>query len=144
VAERFGVSGYPTTVVIGAEGRVVLYEAGAILNADVSLEGLVKRELERIRSGEGTSREDYIAGLADQPPFPGTEELETEPKLEGRALHIAEIMTCPCGCSDKVAECGCDTANRITTALLAMDLTDRDDADVIRELDARFCVGGTG
>lgn len=142
VTRRFGVASYPTTVVIGADGRIVLYEVGAILNAEVVLEPVVAPEVERIAAGEGVTREAYLAELEAQAPLPGFE--EPEPRLAGRARAIAEEMTCPCGCSDKVWDCGCDTADRITAALEAMDLEGREDTEIITELNARFCVGAEG
>lgn len=142
-ARSLGVTAYPTTVVVGANGRIALYESGAILNAQVALQPTVEREIKHLAGGHGVSRKDYLAGLAAQSPLPGTEP-RGEPHLTGRKLKIAQEMTCPCGCSNKVAACGCDTAKRVMAALAKMDIKGRDDNDVIRELNKRFCVGGGG
>ena len=37
IMEKYGVEAYPTTVLVNTQGRVEIYESGAIANADVSL-----------------------------------------------------------------------------------------------------------
>jgi hypothetical protein len=51
-------------------------------------------------------------------------------------------MDCPCGCSDKVAKCGCKTSKNIKARLGAMKLEQRTDVDVVRELNSEFCMAG--
>ena len=56
VAEKYRIGSYPTTVVISPHGRIVLYEAGAIANADVSLAPVVRMHfsaLEHMPQGYG-------------------------------------------------------------------------------------------
>ncbi len=59
VQRRYGVDSFPTTVVIGADGRIKLYEVGMIANTDVALRALVDRERSLIASGRGISAEGY-------------------------------------------------------------------------------------
>lgn len=141
IGKAYSVSAYPTTVVIGADGRVKLYEVSAIANADVSLDGIVARERTAIRDGHGISADAYRQVLATQPRIasggPGP--------LIGRALRIADAMTCPCGCDDKVNACSCATAKQIRARLAANTYDGQSDVDVIQALNREFCVkGGEG
>jgi len=130
-AEALGVASFPTTVVVGPDGRIVLYETGAITNAEVSLAGPVSAAVRRLSRGETVTKEAYLAALAAEPP-----------PLTGRAKAIADAMPCPCGCSDAVAKCGCQTARKIISKLRDGSFGEKSDADVMRELDREFCVKG--
>jgi thiol-disulfide isomerase/thioredoxin len=141
IGKSYDVSAYPTTVVIGADGRVKQYEVSAIANADVSLDGVVTRERTAIRDGHGVSADAYRQALASQPRKPS----DGPAPLMGRALRIADAMTCPCGCDDKVTACSCGTAKQIR-ARLASGLNDtQTDVEIIEALNREFCVkGGEG
>ncbi|MEO5824057.1 MAG: TlpA disulfide reductase family protein [Vicinamibacteraceae bacterium] len=135
VQRRYGVDSFPTTVVIGADGRIKLYEVGMIANADVALRGLVDRERALIARGQGISVEGYRAALAAARP-PGT-------SATIRATRIAEAMPCPCGCADQtVAVCRCRTATGIKGRLAADSFGGRSDAEVMEALNREFCMKG--
>jgi thiol-disulfide isomerase/thioredoxin len=142
VLKRFGVTAFPTTVVIGADGRIKLYEVGAIANADVSLQPVVAPELGRLARGEGVSLDAYRAALAAEAPQPATQPDETTGELEGRAREIAQQMGCPCGCDDKVIACSCQTSKAIRSKLQQGGLEGKTDEQVIKELNAEFCGRG--
>jgi thiol-disulfide isomerase/thioredoxin len=142
VIKAYRVSAFPTTVVIGADGRVKLYESGAILNADVSLAGTIAPELEALRAGRGITLDGYRAALQVQPPLPRGREDEDDGALTGRALAIARKMGCPCGCDDTVHACGCQTADKIKARLAKGDFGDKTDAELMTELNAEFCMKG--
>jgi thiol-disulfide isomerase/thioredoxin len=134
VQRRYGVDSFPTTVVIGADGRIKLYEVGMIANTDVALRGLVDRERSLIASGRGISGAGYRAGL----PAAGT---AAGPAT--RAERIAAAMPCPCGCADQtVANCGCRTAKGIKARLATGGLEGRSDAAVMEALNREFCMKG--
>lgn len=137
IGKAYGVSAYPTTVVIGADGRVKLYTAGAIANADITLDDSVKPEQTALREGRGITAAAYHEALASTPQPAG--DAGTAP-LTGRARHIAEAMTCPCGCSDKVNGCSCSTAKRIRARLAAGSFGDQTDVQIIEALNREFCV----
>jgi thiol-disulfide isomerase/thioredoxin len=107
----FAVSAFPTNVLIGADGRVLLYEASAIANADVSLKPLVDPQLEMIRAGKGTSKEAYETAAASEN-YRGARgpERDSSIALQGRARAIAENIGCLCGCTNKLLDCTCQTA----------------------------------
>lgn len=135
--KQYDVTSFPTTVVIGADGRVKLRETGAILNAEVALDAVLRPEMESIRLGRGITKDDYLSALVAQPQ---TEKTATV--LNERAARIAAAMPCPCGCTDKVAECGCQTAKGIKARLAQSGFEPRTDAEVMEELNKEFCMKG--
>jgi thiol-disulfide isomerase/thioredoxin len=134
----YEVSSYPTTIVIGADGRVKLYEVGAISNADVALGPVVAPELAAIREGRGISVDAYREALARDPSKPAG----SATPLQGRGRRIAEAMPCPCGCSDKVYACGCRTAKSVKERLAQGGYDSKTDAEVMQELNKEFCMKG--
>jgi thiol-disulfide isomerase/thioredoxin len=135
----YGVDSYPTTVVIGTDGRVKVYEAGGIANADVSFGGSVSPELARARSGRGISAEDYWTALDAEPALPAAEPAP-DPTLEGRARTIADAMPCPCGCDDKVSACSCSVSTAIKARLAKGEFGTKSDVEVMQELNKEFCM----
>ena len=134
VQRRYGVDSFPTTVVIGADGRIKLYEVGMIANTDVALRALVDRERSLIASGRGISTEGYRTALAAAGPITGP---------ATRAERIAAAMPCPCGCADRtVAACGCRTATGIKARLAKGGLENQSDAAVMEALNREFCMKG--
>lgn len=140
----FTVRGLPTTIFIGADGTVNIYEIGPIRNADIAFEGFYKIGAEAIKTGKGIEKDAYLRNLQEQEK---SKPLKTEDKdkkdkykLSDRAKGIAEKMDCPCGCSDKVIKCECKTAKDIKKRLEAQDITGKTDSDIIKELNKEFCV----
>jgi peroxiredoxin len=149
IAKQYGVNAFPTTVVIGADGRVKLFESGAIANADVSLWPSLKPEIDAIRQGRGIKPDAWRAALAAAPK--GVEAADedatpSKPALTGRARHIADTMTCPCGCSNTVTVCTCHTAKGIKDKLAASgsdpNFAKQTDAEVMTSLNREFCMKG--
>jgi peroxiredoxin len=138
IQKQFGVSGLPTTVVIGADGRVKLYETGAIANADVTLRGIVETEVAAIVAGQAIGRDAYLKAIAESP----TDEIAGPRPLNGRARRIADAMPCPCGCDDHVSKCGCKTAKGIKARLAQNTFDGHTDADVMEALNKEFCMKG--
>ena len=141
--KSYGVQSYPTTVVIGADGRIQLYQLGAILNADVALAAIVDTHMTQIQQGRGISKENYLIAVQGetypQGPVPSPSDL---PKMSPRALQIASSMDCPCGCSDRLEACECNTARKAKAKLATLSLEGREDADVKEELNREFCMKG--
>jgi thiol-disulfide isomerase/thioredoxin len=141
VLERFEVEAFPTTIVIGADGRVKVYEVGQITNAEVSLGRAVDRERREIAAGRGITADAYRALLAKEPP--GTRvSAADEATLTGRAERIAKAMPCPCGCDDQLTDCGCRTAKQIKARLAEGDFGERSDAEIMEALNKAFCMKG--
>lgn len=140
IASNYGVESFPTTVLIGIDGRIALYQSGAISNAEVTLGGPLTAQRTARRQGAAISKEDYLAALEEQPDRPGGRGQSDQ--LEGRALRIAEEMPCPCGCEQQVLHCVCQTASKIKQRLADVEGDERDDAEIMQALDKEFCVGG--
>lgn len=141
IQKQYGVQSYPTNVLIGADGRVQIYEASAIRNAEVTLRPTVKAQLDLIRAGKGISREDYAVAAAGEnyrAVLPPPERADRS--LTGRALTIAQRMDCLCGCEKKVAVCTCNNAKKIKAELKKGEFGEKTDADVMRELGKQFCM----
>ncbi|MCK4910180.1 MAG: redoxin domain-containing protein [Thermodesulfovibrionales bacterium] len=147
IGELYNVRSFPTTVFIGADGRIKLYKIGQIVNADAAFKSLIEESMKQIESGEGISAEEYLAGLEAQEPMEDPYDYEDEPeedekeKLDGRALDIAKKMTCSCGCEDKVDKCKCSTAKSIRKKLAEGEFEGKSDEEIIKELNREFCVG---
>lgn len=140
----YTVRGFPTTVFIGADGTVNIYEIGPIRNADIAFEGFYKIGAEAIKTGKGIEKDAYLRNLQEQEkskPLKTEDKKEKDKyKLSDRAKGIADKMDCPCGCSDKVIKCECKTAKDIKKRLEAQDISGKTDVDIIKELNKEFCV----
>lgn len=145
IINKYGVSGYPTTVFIGANGKVQLYEVGPILNTDVAFKKLMEDNMQTLQTGKGISKQTYLAGVSKET-YKGinlrSHTHRHEKALTGRAKTISESMDCPCGCPEnKVNECTCSTAQNIRKKLRSMTFAKKTDEQVIKELNKEFCMG---
>ncbi len=145
IQKIFTVTGFPTTVFIGADGIVHIYEIGPIMNADIAFDAFYKTSMDIIKKGTGITKEAYLQKLKEQKelkPLIAEEKRDKEDgdNLTGRPKEIATKMDCPCGCSEKVIECSCKTAKNIKDALKKRNLTGKTDVDIIKELNKEFCV----
>lgn len=139
----YGVRSYPTTVFIGTDGIIHIYQIGPVMNADVAFDSFYKQGQELLMSGKGITPETYRQMVAAQDakkePETGEPGEKKAPQLTGRAKAIADKMGCPCGCEHKVSECGCKTGKDIKAALAKRKLDGKTDAEVIKELNKEFC-----
>jgi len=143
IRKQYGVDAYPTTVVIGVDGKVQFYESGALFNADVAFDELLHRNLEQIQAGRVISPEQYR--LEAQQSLKVTQQqqsAEEEIKLDDRGKRIVAKMDCPCGCDDKVQACTCNTSKKIQKALASEEFKDKKDDEIMRDLNKRFCSRG--
>jgi thiol-disulfide isomerase/thioredoxin len=143
--KAFSIRSYPTTVLIGADGTVQLYEVGSISNADVAFDALLAPAFAAIDAGTGITREAFLdnARPAEGKTIPAGREEESkkeEPALDGRAKVIADRMNCPCGCTHTLVECTCKTAKDIKTALRTRDWTGKTDEEVMTSLNREYCM----
>jgi thiol-disulfide isomerase/thioredoxin len=146
IRKKYGVGSFPTTVVIGVDGKVQLYETGALANADVAFDALLQQNQKLLQAGQTISPEAYRLAAQNQPNLPLRQPEPTpEPKevfrLDERGKRIVARMTCPCGCDDKVQACSCNTSKNIKKALASEDFKDKPDDEIIRALNKRFCSG---
>lgn len=141
----FGVESFPTSVFIGADGKIALYEMGGLANADVTFAGLLRESRASIAAGKGIAQAVYLEAQKNQklePPSTGEEKPADKVVLEGRSLKIAERMQCVCGCEHKLLECTCSTGTKMKQELKALKADDpRSDEEIIRQIDKQYCVG---
>lgn len=143
--KAFSIRSFPTTVLIGADGTVQLYEVGSISNADVAFDALLVPAFAAINAGTGITREAFLertktaggTALSDGPEEKNEPE---EPALAGRAKAIADRMNCPCGCSHTLIECTCKTGRDIKAALRTRDWTGKTDEEVMTTLNREYCM----
>jgi peroxiredoxin len=146
VLAQYHVTAYPTTVVIGLDGKIQLYESGAIQNADVVFDP-IRAANDRIRkAGRAISPEDYQSQSREHPKLlDGSRSAALPPppapKLDQRADRIVTKMDCPCGCDKKVFACTCHTSKNVKNALSTEDFKNSSDVEIIHALNKRFCGG---
>jgi len=146
VQRHYGVGSFPTTVLIGVDGKVQFYETGALANANVAFDQLVKDNLAQLRLGREISPDEYLKQAQLHPSLPvnqpeTTISQEEQYKFDDRGKRIVARMDCPCGCDDKVQKCTCKTSKKIKRALTTEDFKDQPDDAIIRSLNKRFCTG---
>lgn len=148
IQKQYGVSAFPTTVLIGVDGKVQFYEMGALANADVAFDNLLRQNRQLMQSGKVISTEDYRLQAAKQPSLPvrqvdQTIAINADYKLDARGQRIIARMDCPCGCDNKVQACTCNTSKSIKKALSDEDFKNQSDDQIISALNKRYCVGAT-
>jgi thiol-disulfide isomerase/thioredoxin len=142
---KYGVRSYPTTIVIGADGRIELYETSTIVNADVSLVAPVAKARQTIQAGQGIKKDAYLAALASEKngsPTSFRGRSRSEGELTGRAHDIAAKMSCLCGCTNKLLDCSCKTASGMKKKLKDGPLDGKSDEEIMAALGKEFCMGG--
>jgi thiol-disulfide isomerase/thioredoxin len=146
IRKRYGVNAFPTTVLIGVDGKVQFYEAGALVNAEVAFDNLLRQNRQLIQSGQIISPGDYRLEAQKQPALPvheADEKSSNEEKynFDARGKRIVARMDCPCGCDKKVQTCTCRTSQNIKKALSSEDFKDKPDDEIMKALNKRFCSG---
>src|SRR5437868_10859295 len=86
IQKKYGVEVFPTTVVIGVDGKVQLYETGALVNADVAFDNVLQKNQQLIKAGQTISPEAYRLAAQNQQSLPlrhaEQEETKEEPQLD--------------------------------------------------------------
>jgi thiol-disulfide isomerase/thioredoxin len=143
IRNQYGATAFPTTVLVGVDGRVQFYEVGGLANAEVAFDNLLKVNSQYTKSGLVISPEEYKKQVAKQPPLlaPVPPPAEAAIKLDERGKRIAAHMDCPCGCDKRVEVCKCKTATRIKKALTTGKFASQTDARIMTALNKRFCMG---
>ena len=146
IQRNYGVNSFPTTVVIGVDGKVQFYETGSLANADVAFDKLLQGNLDQLKLGREISADAYRREAQLHPSLPvnqpQTKKTEEEAyKFDERGKRIVARMDCPCGCDKKVQACTCNTSNHIKKALVSEDFKDQPDDAIVRSLNKRFCSG---
>ncbi len=146
IAKQYGVGAYPTTVLIGVDGKVQFYETGALVNAEVAFDNLLSQNRQLSQKGAVISPDDYRVQAQKHPALPSRQPevksaSEEQYKFDERGKRIVARMDCPCGCVKKVETCTCNTSTKIKTALTSENFKDEPDDEIVRSLNKRFCSG---
>ena len=115
VQKQYGVSGFPTTVLVGVDGRVQLYEVGGLPNADVAFNTFLAINHKLLSSGQAMTTEAYLKQSSQVSQRETGTKIEDKEAyvLDARAKRIATNMDCPCGCDKRVDPCDCHTSRKI-------------------------------
>lgn len=137
IARSLGVKSVPTSIFIGLDGRVALYQVGAITNAEMALQDPME-EQRRIRaSRKQVTPEEYRRGLVAQAPLPEAFSREREspkrPSLDEAHRAVAAKLRCA-NCDQDILKCGCEYCLDIQRRLGAMDIKDKSDDQILRDL----------
>lgn len=141
VEKAYGVGAYPTTVLVGVDGKIQFYHTGALANADVALDMILTSNQHMLKSGGAITRDEYLSRPERVTMGPHPVKSPAALALDGRGGRIAAIMDCPCGCEKRVAACTCHTAANIKRELAASSFKNQADAEIIRRLDRKYCMG---
>jgi peroxiredoxin len=135
IADLYDVSSVPTTVIIGLDGTVKLYDSGAISNANIAFDYVISEDLYGDSGRRGITAEEYRRAYAQQG-HPGDRVRRQEDdgaELDGRAREIAARIRCP-SCGEAVLDCDGRSATSIKERLAKMDLDGLSDEEVVVEL----------
>lgn len=160
IQKQYNVSAFPTTVLIGVDGKIQFYESGELSNPEVAFDNFLRMNRSLIDSGKAISPENYRQQSHEHPSLPTHPSANSKPastegsgsadaggdniKLDARGQRIAVRMGCPCGCAQTVSACVCSTSKNIKRALASEDFKNTPDDQIIRGLNNRFCVGPSG
>lgn len=134
IRDEYAIDAFPTTVFIGIDGRIGIYQVGAISNSEVTFEPLYTTNVALLKENGGIDRETYLACLKKQP-SPPKEESQTDSPivLEGKAQEFGSRMVCP-SCGKSLLRCRCDFCDDIKKKLQGMQLDGKTDEKVLTEL----------
>jgi len=116
IIKDYDVKAFPTTVLIAPTGDVMVYQVGAVANAEVVFGHLVRSGVNKVKRESGALRENYLARLERE----RTSKSPTK-ELAGRALDFARKFRCP-SCGKDLVRCRDLTGTKIRTRLRAMDM----------------------
>jgi len=133
IMEKYGVESYPTTILIGSNGEIWLYETGMISNADITFGSVYEMQKKIIKEGDGIKKEDYLRLLMAQESDTKKKTKVDEIELTGRAKEFSEKLFCP-GCKKPLPQCRGSYSKNTRKKLKAMDLGTKSDEEILKEL----------
>ena len=70
IQKKYGIEAFPTTVVIGVDGKVQFYGTGAVVNAEAAFEKLLETNQQLIEAGQTISPDVYRLAAQNQQRLP--------------------------------------------------------------------------
>jgi len=138
IERNFGISSYPTTVVIGADGRIQFYNTGAIYNTEATLEPIVKRILSEIESGKTISKEEFLKLSRAESPI-GVREHKKKGKLTEKEQRIAKQIYCPRGCGKNLIECDCAMCKEAIEMMRKEIEKGTPETEIVKKINVFYC-----
>lgn len=137
VSKAFSVESLPTCVFIGLDGRVALYQTGAITNADIVLTGLLADQRRLREEKKQISAQQYLAALKAQDPLPrwmaDAEVPEEKVQLDEAHRAIAGKVRCA-DCPKSILDCACGYCLDVQRRLSTLEVAGKGEEEVLREL----------
>jgi hypothetical protein len=136
IAKSLGVKSVPTSVFIGLDGRVALYQVGAITNAQIALQGPIERQRDIRAAKEQISAERYRRELENQRSMPrdwGEPSKAKKVAMDEAHMTLAARLRCA-DCNEDILKCGCDYCLDIQKRLAAIELEGKSDEEILHEL----------
>jgi len=137
---KFNIGSFPTTIMIGIDGRIIKFQPGMIANAEVIFEADMNAQRKLLAAGQGISSEKFLKQPRLAPPWETrlTNEsahaaAEAKIELKGKALEFARTTYCP-SCGSDLTKCSCSFCENVKKRLQTIDFAGRTDEQVVREL----------
>ena len=130
---KFGIDSYPTTIVIGVDGKIALYQVGAISNANIVFDNIVKAQLELLKKNGGINKPAYLEKSAQQKYDDVIERKPGDIILEGQAREFAKKIYCP-NCEKPILYCNSYYSKEIKKKLKKMKFENKTDEQILKEL----------
>jgi len=89
IQKKYGVSAFPTTVLIGMDGKVQFYETGELVNAEVAFDNLLRQNRELRASDKAISPEDYRLQAQKHQALPMRQRKQRNQRRNPNSIHAA-------------------------------------------------------
>ncbi|MFB3897188.1 MAG: redoxin domain-containing protein [bacterium] len=133
--QKYGITSYPTTIVIGVDGKVALYEIGAISNARITFDKLYKKNKSLLAKGTGIDNPTYITHAAKEKYSDVIDKRYQDVVLEGRARDFArKFYYCTIYRDRPLLNCHCYMCRKMKRKLSLMQLDNKSDDEILKEL----------
>lgn len=138
ISYKYEIKAYPTTILIGVNGKIQLYEIGAIYNTEVSLVPLVNKNLENLKEGKTITKEEYLKQEKLVVEFYQLRTDETK-KITEREKSIAKKIYCPRGCGRNLIDCNCSMCKKVIEEIREEIEKGTPDKEIVRKINLKYC-----
>lgn len=135
IIKKFNIVSYPTTVVIGVDGKVALYEMGAISNANIAFDKLLQTQQDILAKKRNIDKSTFLAqtkSSSSETPFASVR--YNEITLSDEAKAFATKIHCPVHEFRTLLDCNCYYASQYKKKLAKMKFDNKTDDQLLREL----------
>lgn len=136
ISSKFNISSVPTTIIIGVDGKIQIYEVGAIYNTEATLVPIVKSNIELLNSGKVITKEEYLKQEKIWSVRLSPDEKE---QLTEQEKSIAKKIYCPRGCGKDLISCNCSLCKTLIKEIKDEIKKGKPDQEIIKEINLRYC-----